>query len=96
MAGAACKVIINGGVKALTDSIERILIDPNVHQNRMSDAVREKLIQQLADNDLAAYRGSCAVTGGLVEILLELERLRLVTEEVWEVYKRPDLLPSQD
>lgn len=89
MAREACKIIINNGVKALMESLERILIDKDVYLGRLPEEVRLKLIQRLADIDLGSYRGSYP-TGGLASIVTELEKYDLVTPEVWEVYKRPE------
>jgi hypothetical protein len=92
MAGAACKVIINMGVKALTEAVERILIDPNVHQNRLPETIRMELIQRLADNDIIAYKGDSEPSInslGVSGIVIELQRYGLVTDEVWQVYNLP-------
>lgn len=89
MAGPACKIVINMGIKALTEAIERILIDPDVHQERIPTTARLDLIQRLADIDLGVYAGDGIPQGGLSGILLELEKYHVVTPEVWEIYKRP-------
>lgn len=95
MAGAACKVVINNGIKALTESLERILIDPNVHQDRLPEDVRLDLIQRMADVDLSTYSGCLMPPGGLTGVMVELERHGLVTAEVWEVYARPVTTTSE-
>lgn len=89
MAGAACKVIINQGLRGLIEGIERVLIDPAVHQDRIPEKEREELIQRLADVDLASYSGQGMPEGGAAGILLALEKWNVVTPEVWEVFKRP-------
>lgn len=89
MAGAACKVVINNGLRAMIDSAERILIDPDVHQGRIPEKERCGLIQRLADVDLATYSGKGMPEGGAAGILVALERWGVVTAEVWEVFKRP-------
>jgi hypothetical protein len=89
MAGAACKVVINNGVKALMESIERILLDVQIHANRLTDDERLDLIQRLADVDISTYTGKESPMGGLTGILIELEGHGLVTDEVWQIYNRP-------
>lgn len=89
MAGAACKVVINNGVKALMGAIERILLSKEIHADRLLESVRLDLIQRLADVDIATYTGKEAPVGGLTGILVELERYGLVTDEVWQIYCRP-------
>lgn len=90
MAGAACKVIINNGVQGLIKAIETVLTDSNIHQDRIPYEDRMVLIQKLADVDLASY-SECvqAPTGGVAGILLQLEKYGLVTDEVWQVYRKP-------
>jgi len=85
MAGAACKVIINNGTRALSESLETILTDPNIHQGKIPDADRRTLIQALADIDIAALHGDggklCA--GGLVGLVRKLETYGLISPDVW-------------
>lgn len=91
MAREACKIIIDNGVRALVDSIERILIDKDVYEGRLPENVRLALIQRLADTDLSVFEGDTNLMpeGGLTGILLELQKYGLVTEEVWLVYRKP-------
>lgn len=91
MAGAACKVVINNGLQALTRSVERILTDPDIHMERVPEEERLLLIQRLADCDLATYSTEKHMPdGGVAAILKRLEKWGVVTAEVWEIYRRPD------
>lgn len=90
MAGAACKVIINNGVQGLIKSIETILTNSDIHQERISYDDRMVLIQKLADVDLASYNECVqAPIGGVAGILVELEKYGIVTDEVWQVFRQP-------
>jgi hypothetical protein len=93
MAGAACKVVINNGVRALIESIERVLIDRDVHQDRIPFTDRMVLIQKLADVDISSLTGDVKLmpTGGVLGILVELEKYGLVTDEVWKVFTKPSV-----
>jgi len=97
MAGAACKVIINNGVRALIESTERILTDPTIHQDKIPYEDRMALIQKLADIDIVAMTGNVSImpVGGVVSIVEELQNYGLVTDEVWEVFNRPSLKESK-
>lgn len=91
MAGAACKVVINQGMIAMTRAVERILINPAVHGDRIPDKERLELIQRLADCDIAVYSGGTLPEGGVAGILVELEeKWKVVTPEVWEIYRKPE------
>lgn len=91
MSGAVCKVIINMLVQGLMKALETILITPAIHQDKLPNDVRMGLIQKLADLDLALYSGDKALLpgGGLAEIVKTLERHGLVTDEVWQVLRKP-------
>lgn len=97
MAGAACKVIINMFIRALTNALEVILTNPSIHLGKIPDAARLKLIQRLADVDLSVYEGDTDLMpeGGLTGIIFELQRYGLVTDEVWQVLHRPEALGSK-
>ena len=93
MAGAACKVVIDQGLAALISAIERILLDPDVHGGRIPEQDRLDLIQRLADCDLAIYSGGPVPAGGVAGILMDLEKWGVVTPEVWEIYRKPEVIP---
>lgn len=89
MARAACKIIINGGVGGLIRAIEKVLTDPSIHAGKIPELDRYDLIQRLADVDLAAYGGGEVSEGGVSGILLSLEKYGLVTDEVWQIFRKP-------
>jgi hypothetical protein len=91
MAGAACKVVINNGVRALIQSVEIVLIDRDVHQDRIPFEERMVFIQRLADIDIASLTGDVELmpTGGVLGILIDLEKYNIVTKEVWKVFAKP-------
>lgn len=89
MAGAACKVVINNGLRGLIDGVEKVLLDPDIHAGRLPEPTRLDLVQRLADVDLGAYSGRALPAGGIAGILLALEKHGLVTDEVWEIFRRP-------
>lgn len=85
MAGAACKVLENNGVRALTVSLERILTEPNLHGGKIEDRERRAMIQQLADIDAIAYHGG-TVKISLVDIMIRLQELEILSPDIWTVY----------
>jgi len=93
MAGAACKIIINMMLAAITKGLEQVLMSPLVRDEMLSAEKCGVLIQRLADIDLAVYGGGRMPAGGLAAVLLELEREGVLTEEVWEILRKPD--PSE-
>lgn len=90
MAGAACKVVINNGVRALIDGVERILLDSDIHQDKIPHRDRMVLVQRLADIDIAAFTGDASLlpAGGVIGIVNELQEYGLITDEVWRVFNR--------
>lgn len=88
MAGAACKVIINGGIAALTHSLERILIEPELNGGKIDDKERRRMIQSLADLDQTVYAGG-TVGMCLQEMMVRLEELGVLSADVWKIYTPP-------
>lgn len=85
MAREACKIIINNGYRALSLSLEQILITLPLG-NKLSSEERYKLIQILADNDTAAYSGELSPGGGLKQVMLRLQELGILSDDVWKIY----------
>lgn len=88
MAGAACKIIINNGYKALMSSLEEVVMSPLVRGPMLPPEYCDVIIQKLADIDIAAYKGEKIPHGGLFGILKELEEKGVITPEVWEIYNK--------
>lgn len=88
MARTACKIIINNGLQALSLSIERILIEPQINGGRIPDKDRYEMIQQLADIDTVAMSGG-AVDVCLQDIMLRLEGFGVLSSDVWLIYAKP-------
>lgn len=91
MAKAACKIIINGGYIAASQSLEKILMHPLVRGVMISSEHADLLIQRMADIDIAAYSGGVVPEGGLVGIMRELEEEGVFTPEIWNIYGRPEV-----
>lgn len=89
MAGGACKLLINGGIGALTKGLEIILTNPAINMGKIPDRERKEMIQRLADCDIAAYTGGEMPKGGVSGIALELQRYDLLSDDIWEIYARP-------
>lgn len=89
MAGAACKVIINNGVRALTTSLEQILITMPL-DGLLSEKDRKEMIQELADVDIASYSGGSGVapSASLISIMERLQSLGILSDDVWQIYQR--------
>jgi len=90
MAKAACKIIINGGYIAASQSLEKILMHPLVRGVMIPEEYADQLIQRMADIDLAAYSGGKVPEGGLVGIMKELEEKGVFTPEIWWIYREVD------
>lgn len=89
MAGAACKVIINQLLAAISAAIEEILLDPTIHGASLPDKVREDLIQRHADCDLALYGAKEMPLGGLIGIIEVLDKHGLISADVWMILRKP-------
>lgn len=84
MAGIVCKAAINSLTIALMEALERILTDPDIHGDKIPESARNKMIQQMADLDLATYKG-------LSNILLTLQNdYGVVSDDVWVILNKPD------
>lgn len=89
VAGAACKVIINNGLRAVSESLETVLMSPLVRGPMISEEKCGDYIQRLADIDIAAYSGKDLPHGGLAGIMLDLEAEGVFTAEIWQVFHKP-------
>ena len=89
MAGQACKIIINGMLRSISQSLEEILRSPAVRDVMLSNKACDGLIQRMADIDIATYHGLTLPHGGLVGIIKELEAAGVFTDEVWKILARP-------
>lgn len=89
MAGAACKVIINQLLAALSEAIEEILLNPSIYQPKLSEDVRDDLIQRHADCDLALYGAKEMPLGGLMGIMEVLDKHGLISADVWMILRKP-------
>jgi hypothetical protein len=90
MAKAACKVIINNGLKAISTSLETILLHPLVRDKMLAAEKCDELIQCMADIDIATYQGRPIPHGGLIGIMKQLESAGVFTAEIWEVFAKPE------
>lgn len=104
MARAACKIVINGGVRAFAESLERVLISPLVRDKMLPAETCDKLIQLMADLDIAYYSGFSPdqiktqphLNGGLVGIAKELEKADVFTSEIWQVFQGGAIQDGKD
>lgn len=87
MAKAACKIIINNGYRALSLSLEQILINLPLG-DKLSPETRYELIQMLADIDTSSYSGGAVPGGGLKQIMERLQELGILSDDVWKIYAR--------
>lgn len=86
-----CKVIINNVMAAIVESVEKILVDENLHQGKIPYIDRMRMVDKLRDIDLAAYSGDKIPEGGVVSIIQELEDKWMVIEvpDVWRLLRKP-------
>lgn len=91
MSGPACKIILNGGVWGLSDSIRQILTDPDINMGCIPEKIRKGLLDKLAKIDVAAMVGGEVPVYGLGGILVQLEDYGLVSPDVWKVFVRPPI-----
>lgn len=91
MAGPRCKAILNGIIGGLTQALEKVLTDGDMMYG-VDIAKGEDWLQRLASCDLAVYRGDSKLlpVGGLAQIVLEMQKAGLVTDEVWYVLRHPE------
>lgn len=87
MAGAACKVLENNGIRALSVSLERILIEPELNGGLIYDKERKEMLQQMADIDRVAYHGG-TVEVSYVDIMVRLEGMGVLSPDIWNIYAR--------
>jgi hypothetical protein len=93
MAGAACKVVINQGVRALSEALEEILSNPTILAGRLSQEDAEGLLDRLVRLDLACVDGQQQPDDSLLDILAVLVGKGIVTDEVWRLYANPESVP---
>jgi hypothetical protein len=91
MSGPACKIILNGGVWGLSDSIRQILTNPDINMGSIPDKVRKGLLDKLAKIDVAAMVGGEVPVYGLGGIMVQLEDYGLISPDVWKVFVRPTI-----
>lgn len=91
MSGPRCKIILNGIVQGLIKGLEEVLTDGMLMLEVDVDKKNDWL-QRLANSDLAVYDGNSKLLpeGGLCQIVLEMEKAGLVTNEVWYVLRHPN------
>lgn len=88
MAGAACKVIIDNGIRGLSQSLETVLMSPLVRDRMLPSRECDQMIQYLADIDIATYEGLQVPYGGLRGVMMKLESAGVLTDEVWKVFNK--------
>jgi len=91
MSRQACKIIIDGGVWGLSESLRQILTEPALNRGKIPDENRINLLDKLVKIDTAAYRGGEVPGYGLAGIMIQLEDYGLVSPDVWEVFARPTI-----
>lgn len=84
--GPACKIIINGNIRALTEGLERVLMSPLVRDVMLPSKECNDYIQRMADIDIIVYQGGVIPNGGLKGIMQELEDKKVFTSEVWSIF----------
>lgn len=95
MSRTVCKIIINGGVLGLSESLRQALTDPNLYAISvpdfppLPDKIRFGLLDKLAKIDIAAYTGGEVPVYGLGGIMVQLEDYGLISPDVWKVFLRP-------
>lgn len=90
MSRQACKIIINGGLRALSEALEEILTNPNINGGKIPDGIRYDLIDRQARCDIALMHGGEMPEGGLVGIAKELENCGVLSPDIWSVFaERP-------
>lgn len=94
MSRQVCKIILNGGVWGLSDSIRQVLTYPDLNLGAIPDKIRLGLIDKLAKIDVAAYGGGQVPVYGLGGIMVQLEDYGLISPDVWKVFVRPTIDPS--
>lgn len=100
MSRTVCKIIINGGVLGLSESLRQALTDPDLYAIEVPNfpplpyKIRIGLLDRLAKIDIAAYTGSKVPEYGLGGIMVQLEDYGLISPDVWKVFVRPTIDPN--
>lgn len=76
-----CKIIINEGIRALVNSLERILFDKSV-RNALGAEKSDSYIDRLQNIDLSSYHGG-GTEDGLKLIVHDLITDGVLHDDVW-------------
>jgi hypothetical protein len=106
MAGAACKIIIDNMREGIARGLEQVLTSPLVRGKMLDEQTCNDMLQTLVNIDLRSYTGveyggtpleSCDRDSerrergyGYMDIIAELVRLGVFTDEVWVMLRHPD------
>lgn len=95
----ACKIVLNSGTRALSESMEAVLTSPIVRGHMMDEPMCDALLDRLSRIDLRAIDGQEGPEGfkpdvdwhdSLLAILTELVNAGVVDPEVWRLYRNPE------
>lgn len=84
----ACKIILNSGTRALSESMEGVLTSPIVRGHMIPESAADALLDRLSKIDLRACDGQ-GDDDSLLDILAELVDAGVVDAEVWRLYCKP-------
>lgn len=87
--GGACKLLLNSGVRALSEAMERVLTNLHILAGRLSQDEADGLLERLTKLDLNCADGADGDGDSLLKILAVLVDRKIVTDEVWRLYARP-------
>lgn len=86
----ACKIIINGMARALSESLEKILTSPLVRDEMIPAAKCDEMLDELSRIDLLCFNPATDTPPRtLLHIVNDLVECGAVTERIWEILARP-------
>lgn len=87
---AACKIIINGATRALSESLEKALTNPLVRGEMVPAEKCDELLDELSRIDLLCFNPATDTPPRtLLHIVDDLVKCGAVSDRVWEIYAKP-------
>jgi hypothetical protein len=91
----ACKIILNGGTRGLSEAMEKVLTSPIVRGHMLPESEADSMLNRLSQIDLRACdgqeNGELETSGdSLLLVLNDLVKSGAVDPEVWRLYHKPD------
>lgn len=90
MAGPACKIILNGLARTVSESLEKILTSPLVRDKMLDSATCDKLLNELVEIDLSCFSDEANPCRNLLDIVNDLVDAGVITDHIWSILAKPE------